>query len=103
MKPKLSLIARMASAEPIDGRGSIPAAPGKVPRAVIDDHQVHVLESGSPNGSPVVDQHGCGNLAEEMPGYGWSSSLPPQAPRQEARERQQGIASDGVLNSAWEH
>ncbi|MBX5067373.1 alpha/beta fold hydrolase [Rhizobium lentis] len=62
--------------------------------SVIDDLQVHVLESGSPNGSPVVALHGCGSLAEEVllpfensqhrliaidrPGYGWSSSLPPQ-------------------------
>ncbi|PCK85513.1 alpha/beta hydrolase [Rhizobium sophoriradicis] len=60
--------------------------------SVIDDREVHVLESGSPNGSPVVVLHGCGSLAEEVllplenskhrliaidrPGYGLSSPLP---------------------------
>ncbi|ANL26973.1 alpha/beta hydrolase family protein [Rhizobium phaseoli] len=61
---------------------------------VIDDQQVHFLESGSPNGSPVVVLHGCGSLAQEVllplensqhrliaidrPGYGLSSPLPPE-------------------------
>ncbi|MEF0941351.1 alpha/beta fold hydrolase [Rhizobium sp. BR 362] len=59
---------------------------------LLGDQQIHILESGSQNGSPVVLLHGCGSLAEEVlipfengefrliapdrPGYGFSTSLP---------------------------
>ena len=54
--------------------------------------QIHMLESGSADGNPVVLLHGCGSIAEEVmmpfaesgfniiapdrPGYGFSQSLP---------------------------
>ncbi|MBB4576925.1 pimeloyl-ACP methyl ester carboxylesterase [Rhizobium lentis] len=88
------------------GAGTFAGLPGLLPMlkkqliqprlgtiSVIDDQQVHVLESGSTNGSPVVVLHGCGSLAQEVllpienskhrliavdrPGYGLSSPLPP--------------------------
>ncbi|EJZ19023.1 alpha/beta hydrolase, partial [Rhizobium sp. Pop5] len=59
----------------------------------VDKYQVHVLESGDLNASPVLVLHGCGSLAEEVllpfaqsefrivapdrPGYGFSDPLPP--------------------------
>jgi pimeloyl-ACP methyl ester carboxylesterase len=63
---------------------------------ILDLHgeNVHILESGAPDGRPVVVLHGCGSLAEEVilpfemsdcrilapdrPGYGFSSPLAPE-------------------------
>ncbi|OWW05410.1 esterase [Rhizobium sp. R72] len=58
----------------------------------VDQHQIHVLETGDLTGHPVLVLHGCGSLAEEVllpfetcefrilapdrPGYGFSSPLP---------------------------
>ncbi|RUM23948.1 alpha/beta hydrolase [Rhizobium vallis] len=59
----------------------------------VGKYQVHVLENGDLNSSPVLVLHGCGSLAEEVlfpfaasefrmvapdrPGYGFSDPLPP--------------------------